>query len=57
MGTWERRKYWYHKKYKKQFEGHYFWARKQREFVLKAGSLEIVFESHEAAKKLGWYRA
>ena len=49
--------YWRHVKIKgKKFTGHYFWSRKDREFILKCGKMEKSFESHEAAKKLGWYK-
>lgn len=54
--------YWYHKKYKRSFIGHYERdSQGQRIFTLEGyGSKlkynHLVFESHQAAKKLGWVR-
>ena len=53
-------KYWYHKKYKRYFGGHYekdSWG--ERVFVLmgldnRLGTKRIVFESWQSAKKNGW---
>lgn len=54
-----RRSYWTHKKTgKTTFKGTYQFHRGDRSFVLvsdKTGR-EISFESHEAAKKLGWVK-
>lgn len=53
---------WYHKKYKRSFIGKYeLDSRGQRIFTLEGYEARlkynhIVFESHQAAKKLGWYR-
>jgi hypothetical protein len=46
---------WSHKKFgKKTFEGFYAFDRGERVFELNCGARRITFESHEAAKALGW---
>lgn len=53
---------WTHKKYRsRKYVGHYRIVSGEREFVLTAlkrdGKLHnVTFESHEAAKELGWKR-
>lgn len=46
---------WSHKKYGKNFKSSYERDKKgERIFVLTKDKKRVTFESHEAAKKLGW---
>lgn len=53
---------WLHKKYgKRQYSGSYHIDDGDREFILVAIKRDgkkhrVTFESHEAAKKLGWFK-
>lgn len=57
------RSIWKHKKYRaREYNGHYRRSWKEREFILTGLTADgkkhtISFESHEAAKSLGWVRA
>lgn len=49
---------WKHKKYKNEFKGSYRFSSGEREFILTGIVSDkvrnISFESHQAAKSLGW---
>lgn len=53
----KKKAHWTHKKYgKRKYYGYYRYVDNEREFLLVHGDTQhiITFESHEAAKALGW---
>jgi hypothetical protein len=45
---------WHHTKHKGDYESCYAYLGTERLFQLTKGSHVVSFESHQAAKKLGW---
>ena len=51
-------KFWSKKGKKKVYQGSYAWFRGERQFCLLpvGGGKQVVYESHEEAKKCGWVK-
>jgi hypothetical protein len=47
---------WHHAKHKGDYESCYTYLGKERLFQLTKGDHVVSFESHQAAKKLGWQK-